>query len=119
VARYEPPDRGDDPTARFNPQHGKQADPAPTPWYRNRVVLLSLVLAILVALIIWGIFALFTGNQGGAPSMTTTTQTATTTATTSVPTTTTTTSGGFHLPSLPSTITLPSLPSVITLPSLP
>ncbi len=82
------------------------------------MVLLSVVLAVLVVLIIWGIIALFTGNQGGAPSVTTTTPATTTSA----PATTTSTSGEFHLPStikLPSTITLPSLPSTITLPSLP
>ena len=76
---------------------------------------LYLVLAILVALVIWGVIALFSGSQGGAPPVTTTTQPPTTT---SVPTTTTT-SGGFQLPTLPSVITLPSLPSTITLPSLP
>ncbi|WP_375488393.1 hypothetical protein [uncultured Mycobacterium sp.] len=79
---------------------------------------LSIILAILIGLIIWGIVALFSGNQGGAPSITTTTVPSTTT---SAPTTTPTTSGRFHLPS---TITLPSLPSItlpstITLPSLP
>lgn len=71
-------------------------------------MLLVAVLAILIALITWGIVALFTGSQGGRPSITTTT-------TTTAPATST--SGGFRLPSLPSEITLPSLPSKITLPS--
>ncbi|WP_235215963.1 hypothetical protein [Mycobacterium kyorinense] len=90
-----------------------------SPWYRKPAVLLGLVVVILLALIVWGIIALFTGNQGGAPSTTTTTTPTTMTTTP----TTTSTSGGFQLPSLPSKITLPSeitLPStVITLPSLP
>ncbi|ORB11138.1 hypothetical protein BST37_20720 [Mycobacterium noviomagense] len=86
------------------------------------MVWLGIVLAILIVLIIWGIVALFSGNQGGAPSVTTTTVSPTTT--TSAPTTTPTTSGRFHLPStitLPSLPSLPSitLPSTITLPSLP
>ncbi|MBZ4572051.1 hypothetical protein H7I93_28560 [Mycobacterium nebraskense] len=72
------------------------------------MVLLAAVLAILIALITWGIIALFTASQGRSPSITTTT-------TTTAPTTST--SGGFRLPSLPSDITLPSLPSKITLPS--
>lgn len=75
-------------------------------------MLLGLVVAILVALIVWGMVALFAGNKGGTPSITTTTTTAPTT----------TPSHGFQLPSLPSVITLPSLPSLpskITLPSLP
>ncbi|OCB23452.1 hypothetical protein A5689_15635 [Mycobacterium intracellulare subsp. yongonense] len=79
-------------------------------------MLLGVALAILIALIIWGLNALFTSNHGGVPSITTTTTPATTTAT---PAPTTTESGGFHLPTLPSEITLPTLPSVITLPSLP
>jgi hypothetical protein len=118
MARNQPPGQGDGPTARTDPYYPGRGGPSPTPWYRKPVVLLSIVLAILIALIIWGIVALFTGNQGGAPSVTTTTVPSTTT---SAPTTTPTTSGRFHLPS---TITLPSLPSItlpstITLPSLP
>ncbi|GLV11590.1 hypothetical protein MyChFU_49100 [Mycobacterium intracellulare subsp. chimaera] len=117
MARYGPPDNGgDDKTIRFN--SGKNAkQPPDTRWYRKPVVLLGIVLAILIALIIVGIVALFTGNQGRIPSVTTSTSAPTTTATTAPTTTTTaTTSGGFHLPTLPSEITLPS---VITLPSLP
>ncbi|HZU46629.1 MAG TPA: hypothetical protein VFA16_05135 [Mycobacterium sp.] len=118
MARNQPPGPGDEPTARIDPDYRGPAGPSPTPWYRKPVVLLSIILAILIALIIWGIVALFTGNQGGAPSVTTTTVPSTTT---SAPTTTPTTSGRLHLPS---TITLPSLPSItlpstITLPSLP
>ncbi|WP_242657534.1 hypothetical protein [Mycobacterium intracellulare] len=116
MARYGPPDNGgDDETMRLNSgKNGKR--PSLTPWYRRPAVLLGVALAILIALIIWGLNALFTSNHGGVPSITTTTTPATTTAT---PAPTTTESGGFHLPTLPSEITLPTLPSVITLPSLP
>lgn len=124
AARYnQPPWRVMDlrPTEHAVPSDGDRS--SSTAWYRRPPILLGVVIAILIILIIWGIIALFTGNQGGIPSITTTTLTPSTTATTS-PTTTTTTSptttssGEFHLPSLPSNITLPSLPG-ITLPSLP
>ncbi|BBY10905.1 hypothetical protein ACDT10_18050 [Mycobacterium intracellulare] len=108
MARYESPNNGGDDQISYTNLGQSLNQPRLTPWYRRRVVLLGAVLAILIALITWGIVALFTGSQGGSPSITTTT-------TTTAPATST--SGGFRLPSLPSEITLPSLPSKITLPS--
>ncbi|WP_244269112.1 hypothetical protein [Mycobacterium parascrofulaceum] len=107
MARYGSPNNGGDDQINYTDLGQSRKQSHFTPWYRRPVVLLGAVLAILIALITWGIVALFTGGQGGSPSITTTTTTAPTTST----------SGGFRLPSLPSGITLPSLPSKITLPS--
>ncbi|OBI43648.1 hypothetical protein A5707_04440 [Mycobacterium kyorinense] len=157
MARYGPPDnpsnqptqRADyDPTAQqpTGPIESAQlaeTDTPPTPWYRKRSLLAAwaTVVAILVALIIYGLVELSTGG-GGAPTPTTS---STSTTTTSPSTTTTTTTPAPsssseppppppppaqnapvprqpapaaphqppHLPKLPP---LPHIPSTITLP---
>jgi hypothetical protein len=64
---------------------------APAPWYRNRVLLAlwAAIVALLVALIVYGLIQISHGGGGGAPSTTTPSTTPTRSSTTS-PTTTTT-----------------------------
>ena len=108
----------------------------PTPWYRKPVMLIGwlLFVAILIALIIYGITELIHGNQGTIHAPKTSTPSTTTTTTTTPPTTTTTTpptssaveappqqptqqpTHRHHLPPLPSVITIPEVPTVITVP---
>ncbi|MCV7402481.1 hypothetical protein H7K24_20280 [Mycobacterium fragae] len=119
-----------------------EPESAPTPWYRKRALLVAwgALVAILVALIIYGLITLSTGG-GGAPSTSTSSTTSTTTSTatstaTTTPSTTTASpsstgeappppSGGApvapgpapapqpHRPHLPQ---LPKIPPTITLP---
>jgi hypothetical protein len=69
---------------------GADSDAAPTPWYRNRVLLAlwALALALLLTLIIYGLVELSRGGAGGGP---TTTKPSTTHSRSSTTTTTTTT----------------------------
>jgi hypothetical protein len=68
-----------------------EADSAPDPWYRNRVLLAlwALLVAILVTLIIYGIVELSRGGGGGGPSTSTSSTTHPRSSTTSSTTTTT------------------------------
>jgi len=68
-----------------------EAESAPQPWYRNRVLLglWALLVAILIGLIIYGIVELSRGNGGGGPSTSTSTTTHPRSSTTSSTTTTT------------------------------
>ena len=71
-----------------------EAESAPQPWYRNRVLLglWALLVAILIGLIIYGIVELSRGNGGGGPSTSTTTHprsSTTSSTTTTTPSTTT------------------------------
>ncbi|BBZ73172.1 hypothetical protein [Mycobacterium paraseoulense] len=117
----------------------------PTPWYRKPPLLIAwlVFVAILIALIAYGITELLHGEGGTSPTPSpSSTSTTTTTTTTTAPTTTTTptTSSSVeapaqqptqqptrqpsqqeaphrhHLPSLPSVITIPGVPTVITVP---
>ncbi len=114
----------------------------PTPWYRKPVMLIGwlLFVAILIALIIYGITELIHGNQGTIHAPKTSTPSTTTTTTTTTPPATTTTTPPtssaveappqqptqqptqqqpthrHHLPPLPSVITIPEVPTVITVP---
>ncbi|OBG35759.1 hypothetical protein [Mycobacterium sp. E3198] len=124
-------------------------EPEPTPWYRRPLGVIAWVIAvaILLALIVYGLMELIQGGQGTSPSTTssTTPTTATTTPMTTTPTTTapSETPGSsaveppaqqptgqptrqptqqqpthrHHLPQLPSVITIPDGP-VVTLPPL-
>src|ERR1700679_278202 len=67
------------------------SDSAPDPWYRNRVLLAlwAAMVALLIALIIYGLVQLSRGGEGGGPSTSTSSTTPTRSSTTS-PTTTTT-----------------------------
>ncbi len=69
-----------------------EPDFAPAPWYRNRVLLAvwALAVALLLALIIYGLVELSRGGGGGSPATTTSSTTHARSSTTS-PTTTTTT----------------------------
>jgi len=70
-----------------------EPDPAPAPWYRNRVVLAlwTLMVALLVTLIIYGIVELSRGGGSSVPaphpSTTTPTRSSTTSPSTTPPTT--------------------------------
>ncbi|OBF72959.1 hypothetical protein A5750_16465 [Mycobacterium sp. 852002-51613_SCH5001154] len=117
----------------------------PTPWYRKPPLLIAwlVFVAILIALIVYGITELLQGGQGTSPSPSTSrTSTTTTTTATTAPTTTTTpttSSAGeapaqqptqqptrqpsqqepthkHHLPQVPSVITIPGVPTAITVP---
>ncbi|OBF59817.1 hypothetical protein A5756_04995 [Mycobacterium sp. 852002-53434_SCH5985345] len=137
---------------RANPPEGFEQPEAfdgleaePTPWYRKPPLLIAwlVFVAILIALIVYGITELLQGGQGTSPSPgTSRTSTTTTTATTTAPTTTTTptTSSAaeapaqqptqqptrqpsqqepthkHHLPQVPSVITIPGVPTAITVP---
>jgi hypothetical protein len=73
-----------------NAADSAEPDLAPDPWYRNRVLLAvwALALALLLALIIYGLVELSRGGGGGAPA-TTTPSTSHTRSSTTSPTTTT------------------------------
>ena len=146
---------GDQPTSgqpTLNPPDGLEQPGAfdaletePTPWYRKPPLFIAwlVFVAILIALIVYGITELLHGGPGTTPTPSTssTSTTTTTTTTTTTPTTTTpTTSSGaeapaqqptqqptrqpgqqepthrHHLPQLPSVITVPGVPTVITVP---
>jgi cytoskeletal protein RodZ len=68
-----------------------EAESAPQPWYRNRVLLglWALLVAILIGLIVYGIVELSRGNGGGGSSTSTSTTTHSRSSTTSSTTTTT------------------------------
>jgi hypothetical protein len=86
------PDDSAEETGRYGQlQLDDQEPPAPTPWYRKRVVLIAwgLLLAALIALIIYGLVDL-TGRGPGEPTPTPTSTTEPTTTTTTVTTPTTT-----------------------------
>lgn len=174
MARYGPPDDtsnqptfradpgpgGEAPTGRFGSLRARERggpptpseppesfEPAPAPWYRKRAVLVGwgLLVAILVALIIYGLIDLASRGGGGpAPSHTTTTTTTPATTTTAptattAPTTTEPPSNTIPAPAPPPAAPpaqslppsqapprkrrhlpeLPPLPSVITVPGLP
>lgn len=130
---------GDEPTGCQEP-----VDEPLSPWYLKPgvLVLWGAVVAFLLAVVIWGIMQLVSGDSGRSgptPSVTTTTVsptpvTTTTTATTTTPASTAapttseaprtpahrpappTTTGGIHLPHLPTQFPLPKLPTVIELP---
>lgn len=116
----------------------------PTPWYRKPPLLIAwlVFVAILIALIAYGITELLHGGGGTSPTPSTS-STSTTTTTTTPPTTTTTPSTSssveapaqqptqqptrqqpgqqepshrHHLPPMPSVITIPGVPTVITVP---
>lgn len=163
VAQYGPPDDpSDQPTRMANygaggplspgfgeyPEYNEttEPEPLPTPWYRKRTLLVmwATLVAILIALIIYGLIELSTGGESTitpsttAPSSTTTSSTTSTTTTSTNVTTTAPpppppteapSPGGnapvepvephhphfpHDLPKLPPTITLPH--TVITLP---
>jgi hypothetical protein len=73
-----------------NAADSAEPDFAPDPWYRNRVLLAvwALALALLLALIIYGLVELSRGGEGGAPA-TTTPSTSHTRSSTTSPTMTT------------------------------
>jgi cytoskeletal protein RodZ len=133
------------------PEGSEQAEPVdsletePTPWYRRPPLLIAwlVFVAILLALIVYGITQLLQGGQGSSPtpstsatSTTTTTSTATTTTTATTPTTSSAVEAPgqqptqqpsqqpsqqepthrHHLPSVPPVITIPGVPTVITVP---
>ncbi|WP_204081216.1 hypothetical protein [Mycobacterium riyadhense] len=132
------------PTDQFEPYHPETEF---KPWYRKPVPLIgwSLVVAILIALIIYGIVQLIGENQGTGRTPHTTTPPVTSTTTTPITTTTptptttvppattappatnppvqpprqTTQAPPPHHPHLPPLPPLPPLPSVITLPGVP
>jgi cytoskeletal protein RodZ len=91
VSDFRPPfddyPRGADETERF------ATVDTPSPWYLKRWVLAlwSLAVAILLAVIIWGLAILARGNGGGAPAPKPTHTSTTTSSTTTTPSTTTTT----------------------------
>jgi cytoskeletal protein RodZ len=108
----------------------------PIPEWRKPIALVGwgVLIAVLIALIIWGIIQLAQGPPTPAQGTTTTPTTATTATTTAAPvvpptqhrpthdestTTTPTTDTGTPTNNSPSPGALPRLPSVITLPSLP
>ena len=137
----------DDESGR-TPEGADSAEPdfAPAPWYRNRVLLAlwALAVALLLALIIYGLVELSRGGGSGGPARTTTsithTRSSTTSSTTTITPSTTTEAPPpetpertpeeappanspapaepphhhHHLPHIPSTITLPH--TVVTLP---
>ncbi|OBH90193.1 hypothetical protein [Mycobacterium sp. E2733] len=134
-----PPDGSEQPEA-FDGQESE-----PTPWYRKPPLLIAwlVFVAILIALIVYGVTQLLQGGQGTSPSPSTSSTTATTTTTTTAPTTTTTTpttssaveapaqqptqqptrppsqqepTHKHHLPQVPSVITIPGVPTPITVP---
>ncbi|MGD1172178.1 hypothetical protein ACKUVQ_03895 [Mycobacterium seoulense] len=116
----------------------------PTPWYRKPPLLIAwlVFVAILIALIAYGITELLHGGGGAGPTPSTSSTSTTTTTTTTAPTTTTTPttsssveapaqqptqqptrqpgqqepSHRHHLPPVPSVITIPGVPTVITVP---
>lgn len=137
------PDNGPERTLEGTDAAGP--DFAPDPWYRNRVLLAlwSLAVALLLAVIIYGLVELSRGGGGGGPATTSSTthtrSSTTSTTTTTTPSTTTEAPPPetpeqtpeqtppanspapaepphhhHHLPHVPSTITLPH--TVVTLP---
>lgn len=116
MARHEPPDGtggGQEPELE-----------APIPGWRKPIALVGwgVLIAVLIALIIYGIIQLAHGSPPREPATTTTTtspSSATTTTDTGTPTTTTADTGTPTTTSTPSPGAFPRLPSVITLPSLP
>lgn len=118
-------------------------EPEQRPWFRRRSVLIGwfILIAIMIALVFWGIVQLTSRGPEKAPAPSTTTSTTTTTTAT---TTTTTSSpaappGGApperpappaeppavqpphhrpHLPPLPSVITIPPIPRVPEVPTV-
>ena len=76
-----------------NAADSTEADFAPEPWYRNRVLLAlwALALALLLTLLIYGLVELSRGGGGGGSSTTTPSTTHTRSSTTSPTTTKTTT----------------------------
>lgn len=120
---------------------GPEAEP--TPWYRKPALLIAwlVFVAILIALIVYGIIQLLHGEQGTSPTPSTSTSTTTTTTTTPPTTTTTTTPSTTaeeapprqptqqrptHQPGQQPTQQepthrhhLPQVPSVITIPGVP
>ncbi|OBG98938.1 hypothetical protein A5697_14905 [Mycobacterium sp. E3251] len=145
----EPPTTGEPPA---NPPEGFEQPEAfdnleaePTPWYRKPPLLIAwlVFVAILIALIVYGITELLQGGQGTSPSPSTSSTSTTTTTATTAPTTTTTTpttssaveapaqqptqqptrqpsqqepTHKHHLPQVPSVITIPGVPTAITVP---
>lgn len=125
-------------------------EPEPTPWYRRPLGVIAWIIAvaILLALIVYGLMELIQGGQGTSTnpsttsSTTPTTTTMTTTPTTTPPSETPTSSANeppaqqptqqppyqptqqqpthrHHLPQLPSVITIPNGPVVTLPPRLP
>jgi hypothetical protein len=78
-------------------------DVAPAPWYRNRVLLAlwALALALLLTLIVYGLFELSRGGVGGGPTTTTPSTTHSRSSTTTSTTTTTTPSSSSEQPPPP------------------
>ncbi|GAA4538622.1 hypothetical protein [Mycobacterium paraffinicum] len=133
------------PPAGFEqPEAFDDLEAGPTPWYRKPPLLIAWLafVAILIALIVYGITELLQGGQGTSPSPSTSRTSTTTTTPTTAPTTTTTptTSSAVeapaqqptqqptrqpsqqepthkhHLPQVPSVITIPGVPTAITVP---
>ncbi|SON59234.1 hypothetical protein MSIMFI_00716 [Mycobacterium simulans] len=115
MARYDPPDYGaNDPSAYGNygyggnqGGYGQQPQPEPTPGWAKPLALVGwgVLIAALIAVIVYGIVELV---HGPSPAS------VITTTTTTPPTTTNSPAPG-ALPTLPSEITLPSMPTVINL----
>src|SRR6202012_1469326 len=84
---------------------GDDADFAPDPWYRSRVLLAlwALALALLLTLIIYGLVELSRGGVGGGPATTTPSTTHTRSSTTTSTTTTTPSSSSEEPPPPPET----------------
>ena len=97
-----PPGFYDESSDAAHDSDSAKPDSAPDPWYRNRVLLAlwAAMVALLIALIIYGLVQLSRGGEGGGPSTSTSSTTPTRSSTTS-PTTTTTS---------PSTTTTPPPP---------
>lgn len=154
VTGYQPPGGDDEPTVYANygapgaglPSGQGTVDDVEPPWYRKPAALIAwgALVALLLAVIAYGIVALFTGGGANSPNTTpatsssSTTTTATTTATSATPSTTTTTAAPTTgttptttapttgtttattpTTTAPGTVQLPTLPSEITLPRLP
>jgi hypothetical protein len=157
VARFGPPDEfHNQPTRRADFSQGEpqaaqspeppepfEPEPEPTPWYRKPKALLAwtLCVAILIALIIYGILQLTKGGPSRPTPTTTTTPATTTTTPPSTTTTPSTTTGAPAPPPPPATgpavqppapppeqtrrhlpgeiPRLPPLPSTITIPQVP
>jgi hypothetical protein len=83
----------DEPDFAADGADSAEPDVAPAPWYRNRVLLAlwALALALLLTLIVYGLFELSRGGVGGGPATTTPSTTHSRSSTTTSTTTTTTT----------------------------
>lgn len=141
-----PPDQPDAPEASEAPGELDPFDqePEPTPWYRKPLGVIAWVIAvaILLALIVYGLMELIQGGQGTKPTPSTTSSTSPTSATTTPVTTTPTTTPSSETPTSSAVEPpaqqptqqptrqptqqqpthrhhLPQLPSVITIPNGP